>query len=283
MKPQTKYVILFSIYIFVVLYLLLQYLSGSNLANIEKLSSNSQKKVKKLVNEVSNELAKEYQLFKRIKSLKQKIKNLKEQHQLEILKIKGQTVSSSTNPTEMNKEPSTETKPNKETINEDSVTETKPIVIPKNDDEKYVDIDQDVHTLAEQDGVIPIIVFTYERAEYLKRCLNSLFKYIPTEGFVIYVSQDGNHQGVTNLVKTYTNRVIHLQVIIYYLLFSIQEILLFLQKRDNLLFIMQFHNIINGLLKRYFLIQNIQESFFWKKILKSLLISLVISLVHLNF
>lgn len=204
MRSQTKYIILFSIYIFVVLYLLLQYLNGSRLASIEKLSTSSNKKVKKLVHEISNELSKEYYLSKKVKMLKEEVKKLKELHQKEISKLKEQI---SPNQVQL--------QTNSNIEDEDKPHIVKPISN-KDGDEKYVDVDQDVNTLANQEGVIPIIVFTYERAEYLKKCLNTLFKYLPNEGFVIYVSQDGYHEGVSNLVKTYTNRVIHLQVILFF-------------------------------------------------------------------
>ncbi|KAL0484649.1 alpha-1,3-mannosyl-glycoprotein beta, partial [Acrasis kona] len=55
--------------------------------------------------------------------------------------------------------------------------------------------------------IIPIVVFAYQRDEYLKKCLDTIFKYLPKKGFQVFVSQDGNHEGVANTARSYGDKV----------------------------------------------------------------------------
>lgn len=55
---------------------------------------------------------------------------------------------------------------------------------------------------------IPVIIFAYNRADYLKRTLNNILKYA-TEEFPIFVSQDGHDQDVTNVIQSF-KEVTHL-------------------------------------------------------------------------
>lgn len=58
---------------------------------------------------------------------------------------------------------------------------------------------------------IPIILFCHSRPEELKRTLNSLLKYQPSEGFPIYVSQDGDNGLVTQTINQFKKHVRHLR------------------------------------------------------------------------
>ena len=49
-------------------------------------------------------------------------------------------------------------------------------------------------------NTIPLLIFTYNRPNYLKRTLDNIFQYIPRDNYTIFVSQDGNHQDVRNMI-----------------------------------------------------------------------------------
>jgi alpha-1,3-mannosyl-glycoprotein beta-1,2-N-acetylglucosaminyltransferase len=59
--------------------------------------------------------------------------------------------------------------------------------------------------------MIPILIFTHDRVEYLRKTLETLFKYMPHSGFTVFISQDGFFESVSNLIKTYGDSVIHLK------------------------------------------------------------------------
>lgn len=59
--------------------------------------------------------------------------------------------------------------------------------------------------------IIPLIVFAYMRDEYLRRCLDTLFKYLPNNQFRLFVSQDGNHEPVAQVVQSYNGKITHFQ------------------------------------------------------------------------
>jgi len=65
----------------------------------------------------------------------------------------------------------------------------------------------------QQNEVIPVIIFAYNRPQYLERSLNNLFENMPqpNEGysFPIFVSQDGDDVQVTNVIKKFP-KVFHL-------------------------------------------------------------------------
>ena len=56
-------------------------------------------------------------------------------------------------------------------------------------------------------GVSPLLLFTYRRADYLKQTLEDVLRYIPHDcqsvGCPIVISQDGNIQEVTNVIREY--------------------------------------------------------------------------------
>eukprot|EP01080_Neovahlkampfia_damariscottae_P001396 gene1396-12016_t len=82
------------------------------------------------------------------------------------------------------------------------------------DKSKYVDIGEDVpeeYKKISGDSVIPILIFCHDRAEYLKRTLDTIFKYMPKSGFAVFISQDGSMESVTRVIKSFEDRVIHLK------------------------------------------------------------------------
>eukprot|EP01114_Cavostelium_apophysatum_P001331 TRINITY_DN1112_c0_g1_i1.p1 TRINITY_DN1112_c0_g1~~TRINITY_DN1112_c0_g1_i1.p1 ORF type:complete len:473 (-),score=108.95 TRINITY_DN1112_c0_g1_i1:738-2156(-) len=60
-----------------------------------------------------------------------------------------------------------------------------------------------------KDDVVPLIIFTYNRPEYLNRTLHSLFQYAP-ENLKIYISQDGTVEEVDKLIESFPT-VTHLK------------------------------------------------------------------------
>jgi alpha-1,3-mannosyl-glycoprotein beta-1,2-N-acetylglucosaminyltransferase len=101
----------------------------------------------------------------------------------------------------------------------------------KKNEEKYIDIDDVViedlrannnfnnekekikgKLIVEDDDnlVIPILIFSYQRADYLERCLHKLFQYLPKKGFKIFVSQDGHNEQVNQKIESYSDRLTHL-------------------------------------------------------------------------
>jgi alpha-1,3-mannosyl-glycoprotein beta-1,2-N-acetylglucosaminyltransferase len=64
-----------------------------------------------------------------------------------------------------------------------------------------------IKSAAVDDGIIPILVIAYERHAELKRCLDTLMKYIPQTGFQVYIGQDGFDEKVAAVAKSYGDRV----------------------------------------------------------------------------
>jgi alpha-1,3-mannosyl-glycoprotein beta-1,2-N-acetylglucosaminyltransferase len=60
---------------------------------------------------------------------------------------------------------------------------------------------------------IAVVVFTYARPQYLRRCLDSIFKYIPKDNFVVIISQDDAKSEVTKTIQEYRrhHEFLHLQ------------------------------------------------------------------------
>lgn len=122
----------------------------------------------------------------------------------------------------------------------------------------YEDIDDNLESITNNEQQTPssnniaVLIFTFQRAEYLKRALDAIFKYIPQYGFDVYVSQDGDHQAVTHTIQSFGSRVHHLKVQIISAIthsFSIQEILKYLKlnvKNVLIQHIMQLHSIMDG-------------------------------------
>ncbi|KAG2379592.1 hypothetical protein C9374_006709 [Naegleria lovaniensis] len=61
--------------------------------------------------------------------------------------------------------------------------------------------------LSDSSNVIPIVIFTYQRAEYLRECIETLLRYIPNKGFHIYVSQDGFDEKVKETVDSFGDKI----------------------------------------------------------------------------
>eukprot|EP00455_Lapot_gusevi_P026056 TRINITY_DN2748_c0_g1_i2.p1 TRINITY_DN2748_c0_g1~~TRINITY_DN2748_c0_g1_i2.p1 ORF type:complete len:455 (+),score=83.81 TRINITY_DN2748_c0_g1_i2:75-1439(+) len=57
--------------------------------------------------------------------------------------------------------------------------------------------------VANHDDEIAILVFTFNRAESLKRTLQSVLKNRPEKGYPLFISQDGNDEGVANVIRSF--------------------------------------------------------------------------------
>ena len=58
--------------------------------------------------------------------------------------------------------------------------------------------------------VIPILLFTFNRAANLQRTVESLLRYRPSSGYPIVISQDGTDASVTAVATSFSDRVTHL-------------------------------------------------------------------------
>jgi hypothetical protein len=65
--------------------------------------------------------------------------------------------------------------------------------------------------VANDNGVIALLLICYNRPEYLQRALDVLMKYAPTNlqstKWVFVISQDGNHQGVSKVASRFVASV----------------------------------------------------------------------------
>ena len=59
--------------------------------------------------------------------------------------------------------------------------------------------------------VIPILLFTFNRAANLQRTVESLLRYRPSDGYPLIISQDGTDEAVTAVATSFTDRVSHLR------------------------------------------------------------------------
>ncbi|KAL9656004.1 hypothetical protein ABK040_007625 [Willaertia magna] len=55
--------------------------------------------------------------------------------------------------------------------------------------------------------VIPVIIFTYKRAKYLRKTLNTVFKYLPSNKYKVFVSQDGFDAAVKRVVDSFGSKI----------------------------------------------------------------------------
>lgn len=60
--------------------------------------------------------------------------------------------------------------------------------------------------------LFPLLIITHKRADYLKRCLDTVFRYLPKSGFHVIVSQDGHDPHVARIIQSYGDKLTHLQV-----------------------------------------------------------------------
>lgn len=58
---------------------------------------------------------------------------------------------------------------------------------------------------------IAVVIMCYNRPEYLERTLESLFTVPDIDSYDVYVSQDGNHSGVYNTIRSSAYPIHHLQ------------------------------------------------------------------------
>jgi alpha-1,3-mannosyl-glycoprotein beta-1,2-N-acetylglucosaminyltransferase len=58
---------------------------------------------------------------------------------------------------------------------------------------------------------VPVLVFTYDRSQNLKKTLDSLFQHQPATGHPIFVSQQDDHQQVTQVINSYGEKLYHLK------------------------------------------------------------------------
>ena len=50
-------------------------------------------------------------------------------------------------------------------------------------------------------GMIPIVIMCYNRPDYLKRTIDNLLEYMPSDRFFIVISQDGSDSALSTLIK----------------------------------------------------------------------------------
>jgi alpha-1,3-mannosyl-glycoprotein beta-1,2-N-acetylglucosaminyltransferase len=233
-RLEVKYVVLILCYLFLCVYLSIQYFNGTENATLEHLKNEAQAQQYEHIKELSVEIDKNYVLMEKYKRLKLRMKSLKSD-----LQNQGKSSPSQGTPPNVHLGtqpiPNVQDRPNPPPITlqsgllppephrSDPVIPSPPIqAIPPtiikstdipvhHDKDKYTDIDVDVHTQIEGDNVIPIVIFTYDRAEYLEKTLNTIFKYMPSEGYAVFVSQDGGMQVVTQKIQSYGNKLVHLQ------------------------------------------------------------------------
>lgn len=46
----------------------------------------------------------------------------------------------------------------------------------------------------------------------VRRCLNSVFKFLKKDRFRVFVSQDGSHSSTTEAIDKFDDRIIHIKV-----------------------------------------------------------------------
>ena len=65
-----------------------------------------------------------------------------------------------------------------------------------------------------QATILPIIVFSCNRPDAVRRCLDGLLKYRPDPNkFPIIVSQDCGHASTAQTIQSYGSQVTHIQVV----------------------------------------------------------------------
>lgn len=220
MRFDPKFVLLAFLYICVVLYLALQYSNGMSTTKLEALADEVQRVKNKCNSQSTLELQRYLKLKMKYRALKIEYRESTGKRQEKCVPVEkpSPVISEASKPFLV---PNVEKPLETVTLIPDDKPEIpiethQPVIINveemkrHKDADKYSDIDADVHAQISGENVIPIIVFTHDRAEYLKKTLDTIFKYMPGEGFVVFVSQDGNMETVTRMVQSYSSKLIHL-------------------------------------------------------------------------